>query len=74
MELQRRAANSYKRVAQKSCREELQKDLQIQFTTKRWNKELETEIAERSCQIQLRKGDGEARDDDKAGNGEKSRF
>ena len=72
MELQRRAANSQKGVAQKSCREELQKELQIQFTKKSWKKELETAIAERSCQIQSRKGDPEARDDDKAGNAEKS--
>ena len=37
-----------------------------------YKKELETAIAETSCQIQSRKGDPEARDDDKARNAEKS--
>ena len=39
-----------------------------------YKKELETAIAETSCQIQSRKSDPEARDDDKIGNAEKSRF
>ena len=45
-----------------SCKFRLQKS---------WKKELETEIAERSCQIQSQKDDEEAQDD-KAGNAEKS--
>ena len=39
---------------------------------KELEKKLETEIAERSCQIQSQKDGEEARDDDKAGNAEKS--
>ena len=37
-------------------------------------KELETEIAERSCQTQSQKDDEEARDDDEAGNAENYLF
>ena len=39
-----------------------------------YKKELETAVAEMSCQIQSRKSDPEARDGDKAGNAENDLF
>ena len=48
--------------------------MELQRRAATHKKELETEIAERSCQIQSQKGDQKARDVDKAGNAEKSGF
>ena len=66
------------KIIRRSCTKELQTGVakgtaNLGFK-KELEKELQTEIAERSCQRQSQKDDEEARDDDKAGNAEKSGF